>query len=79
MSDAPHEQYRPQEAPQAPQQLAWQPSATDYHSFGTSALDQRTQANNDLIGRGVLTDLQFDLGNMPVLAQVGKRCTNHAL
>jgi hypothetical protein len=70
MTDAPHEQYRPRETPQASQQLAWEPSASDYHSFGTSALDQRTQANNELIGRGVLTDLQFDFGNMPVLAQV---------
>jgi hypothetical protein len=70
MTDAAHEQYKPQEAPLAPPQLAWQPSATDYHSFGTGALDQKTQANNALIGTGVLTDLQFDFGNMPVLAQV---------
>lgn len=70
MTDAPQEQFRPQETPRAPQQLAWQPSATDYQSFGTSALDQQAQANNALIGSGVLTDLQFDFGNMPVLAQV---------
>jgi hypothetical protein len=69
MTDAPHEQYRPQEAPQAPLQPSWQPSATDYHSFGTNALDQRTQATNNLIGMGVLTDLQlnFSAQEAPVM------------
>ncbi|MGQ4828116.1 hypothetical protein, partial [Enterococcus faecalis] len=68
MNDAAHEQYQPQEALHTPEQLAWQPSATDYHSFGTSAQDHHTQANNELIGSGVLTDLQFDFGNTPLLA-----------
>ncbi len=69
MADVPHEQYKPQEAPRASQQLAWQPSAADYHLFGTSVVDQRTQASNDLIGGGVLTNLQFDFGDTPLLAQ----------
>ncbi len=60
MSDAPHEQYRPQEAQQAPRQLAWQPSVNDYCSFGANALDLRTQANNNLIDLGILSDLRFD-------------------
>ncbi len=60
MTDAPHEQHVPQEAPQARQQTSLQPSTTDYSSFSASALNQRTQANSALIERGVLTDLQFN-------------------
>lgn len=32
-------------------------------------MGSRAQANNELIGKGVLTDLQFDFATMPILAQ----------
>ncbi len=76
MTDAPHEQYVPQEAPQARQQTNWQPSTTDYSSLGTSALNQRTQANNALIERGVLTDLQFNY-SAPDIDYTPKQISDH--
>ncbi len=64
MSDRPHEQYRPQEMSRAPQVLTWQPTASDYSNtfISSTALDLKGQANSNLIGLGLLTDLHFDFG-----------------
>jgi hypothetical protein len=67
------EQLRPKEAPQPAQHLQLLPSAGEYQTFGANALVQRQQANNDLIGAGVLTALQFnfDTKDAPVLLAQG--------
>ena len=71
MNDTAHEQYLPQDVPPAQTPLAWQPSVTDYHSAGTNNLDRRTEANADLINKGVLTDLQFSSEGAPLSAPAG--------
>ncbi len=62
------EQYRAKEAPIAAQHLQLLPSATEYQSFGANALVQRTQATSDLVGAGMLTNVQF---TMPALLAQG--------
>jgi hypothetical protein len=68
MNDAPHEQYRPQEVPRAPQQLAWQPSATEYQAFSTNAA-LSADANQALIKAGIFNQVTIDFSAAPLLAQ----------
>ncbi len=71
------EQIRPNEVQQAPQ-LAWQPSASDYHQFSKSTQTQFKQVNQDLISGGVLTDLQFNFDSKePVLLAQEQKQENY--
>lgn len=67
------EQYKPREAQQAPRSITLLPSASEYQTFGTNALVQRSQASSNLVGSGVLTNLQFnfDSQNKSVLIAQG--------
>jgi hypothetical protein len=69
MSDTSPEQYRPKEVPHAPQQLAWQPSSSDYQSFSSNAVQQRNGANQLMIQGGVFNDVVIDFGSQSLIVQ----------
>ncbi len=69
MNDSPREHDRPQEAPPAPRQLAWQPSVGDYQQFNGTSQILLNRDNQQLVNAGVFGNLEIDFGNAPLLAQ----------